>query len=243
MDTSNSEKETFRPVDFVLGRKIKQSELTQDDWVRIIYELMGHVKPRLKYVSGMVEFRKYMNRDEKGSRFDAFFATSEDMLDRVQGMSVHPRLQFIELCSVHCESPSLKLFSTPHHTELLHDHNILLTREGDLILQFCNYESRKGGDNWKRHYNTESIFMRPIIPVDLALTCMHEGVFTESTEFGRGKGVGTFCEGAIICDALYALIQRTLADKEKYMEELRDVLSEIDTVQNLIEGFPNHKVR
>jgi len=242
MDTSNSLNETPRPVDFVLGRKVKQSELTQEDWVKIIIEVMGHVKPRLKYVSGMTEFRNYMNRSLRYAHVDLTFHTTGDVIDKTEGMVVHPRLQCVELCSLHCNSPLLKLFSNAHHAESLHEHNILLTREGNLLLHFCNFKLR-ASSNWDKHYLVESILMRPMKLNDLKLTTQHEGVMTESADSNGRVGKGMMCEGAVLCDGLYALIQRTANDKQAHLDELHDVLSEIDLIQGRIEGFPDHAAK
>jgi hypothetical protein len=237
MDTSTS---TPRAVDFVLGRKVKQQELTQEDWLKIIGHLAGCIEPRLKYMSGMRLLREHMNDTFTGGLHDAFFETSDDVLQSVKNV-ISPTTQCVELCSLPCDSPVTNRFVTTHgrDQECLHDHFIVLTRQAEMVFIHCDYELKPRVGKWERQYKTKSIVARSISPSDLSLTWMHKGVISEAYPPKRRRmTVSELCEGAIVCEGLYALLTQTIAEKQERLDQLCDVRSDFDRVRSLIEGLP-----
>lgn len=239
MGTPNSKQEEVRPVDFILGRQTKQKELTQNDWVRVISELMEHIAPRLKYVHGMIEFRRHMNEPLGGGSSTIFFHTNQSLLNLCEE-KLPQKTQCVHLCSLRCKSPSWRLIPKIEHSPNDHDHSILLTRDGQLYLYFVHWQLQKvkGRD---KYYSAEKLVVRPIQPNELELTYVSEGVMTESEgQYGR-QTIHEMCEGGVICDGLYALLQRTIREKERRLQELKEIISAISKIHEHVVNLPHEE--
>jgi len=130
MDTSNSEN-MVSPVSVILGdQQFSQTSLSFDDWVLILNEALGEMKPRLKYLHGFVELKDHLNctLDRPGISFVANI--SDEHVVKITAPSVSGKTRVIRVCFL----PSLhKNLSDSHLDFNDYWHDLLLTQSGDLL--------------------------------------------------------------------------------------------------------------
>lgn len=227
MDTSSrTQDESIRPMDVVLGKRIRQSQLTVSDWIKLIFGLTAELTARLKYMSDMVEFRRHMNCQEDKRTY----STEPDILANVSEF-IRPDLR----CAKVCDLPCGLRFQHPIydcHEWQRHDHTLFISDENRFFVVFSGYRV-VGEISVHGHVslNTEKLVARYANIEQFELTQLFEGRLTCT------GNSATLALGGIIYDGLNALICDTINFRQRHLAEFQKIHSGVSTIMDRIEGF------
>jgi hypothetical protein len=221
MDTSNSEN-MVSPVSVILGdQQFSQTSLSHDDWVLILNEALGEMKPRLKYLHGFVELKDHLNctLDRPGISFVANI--SDEHVVKITAPSVSGKTRVIRVCFL----PSLhKNLSDSHLDFNDYWHDLLLTQSGDLLELVGHYVRDK-----HHHQGTQSKYLVEKIKID-------QVTFAELPLLDQSKRSTQHTVAAYVLNHLFGLLELAVKVRQEHVDEMKESLDKIQSMRNHIQS-------
>lgn len=215
METSNSSQKPL--VEYLMGQAFPQSEFSQDDWVKILENTLEDLRPRLKYLTAMMEPERLLNRTMHHAAVKtrkSFYTDLPEEFTKSGKCAIVADFSF---------DPSVR-GSKYHPREPSFDYLLMLSLRGGLFVCFAEY--KQTGSKHSIVYETKMLRITPVELVALDMTRIVGKVIVDD-----------LCVGAVVLDGLYRILKETIDCKMTYIKEMTEIAFDIRCKMERLDVF------